>query len=100
MFRRSSCRSLLPFTILLATTLGSSIVLPVSADPITVGTQGNEPLIAVAPDRTIVISALQYLYASTDGGQSFFPVARPPFASQLNLASDSSINFDPQGRLY
>jgi flagellar hook capping protein FlgD len=68
--------------------------------PLTVGSQGNEPLIAVAPDRTIVISALQYLYASTDGGATFFAVARPPFAAEANLASDSSINFDSQGRLY
>src|SRR5207249_11242203 len=72
------------------------------AAPVPVGTAGNEPLITVGPPpaRTIVISALQHMYASDDHGATFYAVAEPPFASQANLNSDSSINFDPDGRLY
>jgi hypothetical protein len=91
---RSTLRSLITLALAL------SFQDAASAEPIDVGTVGNEPLITVAPDRTIVISALQHLYASTDGGQTFFAVTGPPFASELNLNSDSSINFDPAGRLY
>ena len=51
----------LSFMLVLAMSLAPQIVAVAAADPVTVGTTGNEPLIAVAPDRTIVISALQHL---------------------------------------
>lgn len=68
--------------------------------PVTVGTKGNEPLIASAPDGTIYISALQHLYRSTDQGATWTELPGPIYSSQLNLASDSSISIDPAGRLY
>lgn len=68
--------------------------------PVTVGIDGNEPLIATAPDGTIYISALQHLYRSTDGGSTWTELAGPIYASSLNLNSDSSISVDPNGRLF
>jgi hypothetical protein len=68
--------------------------------PVIVGGQGNEPLVATAPDGTVYISALQHLYRSTDAGANWTKLAGPIYASQLNLASDSSISIDPGGRLY
>ena len=68
--------------------------------PVTVGTSGNEPLIAIAPDGTLYISALQHLYRSTNGGTSWAAVVGPPESEQLNLNSDSSISVAPNNRLY
>jgi hypothetical protein len=70
------------------------------AAPVTVGTKGNEPLLAIAPDGTLYISALQHIYRSTNSGASWTELPGPVFASQLNLNSDSSIAVDPGGRLY
>ena len=67
---------------------------------VTVGGQGNEPLVTTAPDGTVYISALQHLYRSTDAGANWVKLAGPIYASQLNVASDSSISVDPGGRLY
>ncbi len=68
--------------------------------PVTVGSKGNEPLIAISPDGTLYISALQHLYRSTNGGASWKELAGPPEASQLNLNSDSSLSIDPGNRVY
>lgn len=68
--------------------------------PVTVGTKGNEPLLAIAPDGTLYISALQHIYRSTNSGASWTELPGPIFASQLNLNSDSSIAVDPGNRLY
>jgi hypothetical protein len=66
-----------------------------------VGGAGNEPIITRAPDGTLYVSALQYLYVSTNNGTSWSPVfTTPPYASTLNVASDSSIAVDPGNRLY
>ncbi|MEP6603516.1 MAG: hypothetical protein ABJB69_06185 [Spartobacteria bacterium] len=73
---------------------------PAVVTPVTVGTKGNEPIIARAPDGTLYISALQYLYHSIDNGATWVATPRPPEAAQLNLASDSSISIDPGNRLY
>ena len=67
--------------------------------PVSVGTLGNEPVIALAPDGTLYISALQHLYLSIDGGASWADVIGPPEA-QVNLNTDSSISVDPGNRLY
>src|SRR5436190_24081904 len=67
--------------------------------PVTVGGAGNEPLIAIAPDGTLYISALQYLYRSTDGGATWTNLPGPP-ESQVTLASDSSLSVDPGNRVY
>src|SRR5438105_4741762 len=56
---------------------------------VTVGTLGNEPLIAIAPDGTLYISALQHLYKSINGGATWVAVVGPPESEQLNVASDS-----------
>src|SRR4051812_48157351 len=72
----------------------------VAADPVTVGIHGNEPLITMAPDGTLYISALQHLYRSTDSGASWTELLGPIYASSLNLNSDSSISVDPDNRLY
>ena len=73
---------------------------PVKPTPVTVGIHGNEPLLAVAPDRTIYISALQHIYRSTDSGATWTELMGPIYASSINLNSDSSISVDPDNRLY
>jgi hypothetical protein len=93
---RSFPLAFLAASLMLLAAAGSAL-----AGAVVVGTKGNEPVVTVGPPpaRTIMVSALQHLYASTDGGASFDTVAVPPFA-QVNLNTDSSINFDPDGRLY
>jgi hypothetical protein len=68
--------------------------------PITVGVDGNEPIVAAAPDGTLYISALQHIYSSTDGGTTWTELLGPIYASSINLNSDSSISVDPGNRLY
>src|SRR5438128_9080605 len=68
--------------------------------PVTVGVDGNEPLLAEAPDGTLYISALQHLYRSTNSGTSWTELLGPIYASTINLNSDSSISVDPGNRLY
>lgn len=73
--------------------------------PVTVGAQGNEPNIVVAPDGTMYISALQYLYVSKDGGKKWTQTPPSLYSKNytdggLQVASDSSISVDPKGRLY
>src|SRR5438132_70298 len=67
--------------------------------PVTVGTTGNEPVLAVAPDGTLYISALQHFYRSTDGGATWTNPPGPP-ESQVNLNTDSSLSVDPNNRVY
>jgi hypothetical protein len=67
---------------------------------VTVGADGNEPLIAAAPDGTLYISALQHVYESNDSGATWTELAVPIFAGTINLNSDSSISVDPGNRLY
>src|SRR6476619_3042307 len=73
--------------------------LPLAA-PVTVGTKGNEPLLAVAPDGTLYISALHHIYRSLDSGATWTELLGPIYASSLNLNSDSSLSVDPGNRLY
>ena len=68
--------------------------------PVTVGVDGNEPLIAEAPDGTLYISALQHIYSSTNSGKTWTELLGPIYASSINLNSDSSISVDPGNRLY
>ncbi len=68
--------------------------------PLTVGVDGNEPLIAAAPDGTLYISALQHIYSSTDSGATWTELLGPIYASSINLNSDSSISVDPGNRLF
>ncbi|MDQ3878131.1 MAG: glycoside hydrolase [Actinomycetota bacterium] len=73
--------------------------------PVTVGSQGNEPNIVAAPDGTLYISALQYLYVSKDGGRTWTQTPPSIYNKDYNkgglqVASDSSISVDPAGRLY
>ena len=65
-----------------------------------VGTVGNEPLVAVAPDGTIYVSALQYMYRSTDHGAHWTALTLPPESGVTEYKTDSSISVDPGGRLY
>lgn len=67
---------------------------------VTVGAQGNEPVIRRAPDGTLFISALQHLYVSRDGDQRWAKAPGSVFSGQANLASDSWIDVDPGGRVY
>jgi hypothetical protein len=66
----------------------------------TVGTVGNEPLTAVAPDGTVYVAALQYIYRSTDKGAHWKSVPLPVNSGVTEYKSDSSIAVDPGGRLY
>ena len=68
--------------------------------PVTVGADGNEPLLAAAPDGTLYISALQHIYSSIDSGATWTELLGPIYASSINLNSDSSISVDPGNRLY
>lgn len=68
--------------------------------PVTVGSKGNEPLIRRAPNGTMFVSALQHLYVSRNAGRSWSESPGSVFNGQANLASDSSIDVDPGGRLY
>src|SRR5438477_4019697 len=67
--------------------------------PVSVGTAGNEPVIAAAPDGTLYISALQHFYRSTDGGGTWTNPPGPP-ETQVNLNTDSSLAVDPNNRVY
>jgi hypothetical protein len=67
---------------------------------VTVGVHGNEPLLAVAPDGTLYISALQFLYRSTDHGAHWSVVPLPPESGVTEYKTDSDIAVDPSGRLY
>ena len=74
--------------------------------PVTVGPFGNEPLIKVAPDGTLYIAALEYVYVSRDHGATWFrspgTLFLNPEAQQqgVNLNTDTSIDVDPGGRFY
>jgi len=68
--------------------------------PVTVGVNGNEPLLAAAPDGTLYLSALQHIYRSDDSGKSWTELLGPIYSSSINLNSDSSISVDPGNRLY
>ena len=86
-----------------ATTLATA---PTSAAPagmmraVTVGVDGNEPLVRAAPDGTLYISALQHLYSSGDDGAHWHQSAGSPYNTTLNQNSDSSIQVDAHNRLY
>ena len=67
---------------------------------VTVGTDGNEPLVRAAPDGTLYVSALQHLYASVDDGKHWKQSAGSPYNTTLNQNSDSSIQVDSRNRLY
>src|SRR5438309_1327623 len=63
--------------------------------PVTVGIDGNEPIIKVAPDGTMYISALEYLYISRDHGRTWFQTPgtiynNPVYQRGVNFNSDSS----------
>jgi hypothetical protein len=66
---------------------------------VTVGTAGNEPLLAEAPDGTLYLAALANVYRSLDGGATW-ALAPIPAIAQTVLASDSSISVAPNGTLY
>ena len=96
-----------------ALTAAGAAVIPARAGgaasigaPVTVGTGGNEPLIKAAPDGTLYISALEYVYVSRDHGQTWFRSPGTIFLNPeqqqqgVNLNTDSSIDVDPGGRLY
>jgi hypothetical protein len=73
--------------------------------PVTVGANGNEPIVKAAPDGTLYISALEYLYSSIDGGATWQPSPGTVFLNGrsnggVNQNTDSSIDVDPGGRLY
>lgn len=83
------------------TAVGTSAAPPSRFRPaITVGANGNEPLIRSAPDGTLYVSALQHLYVSRDGGKHWTESAGSPYSTTLNQNSDSSIQTDAKGKLY
>lgn len=79
-----------------STAAGAALI----GSPVTVGTQGNEPIVKQAPDGTLFISALQHLYVSRNHGATWTQAPATVFNGAANLASDSSIDVDPGGRLY
>ena len=79
----------------------STAATPAGLRPaVTIGTDGNEPLVRAAPDGTLYVSALQHLYASTDDGKHWKQSAGSPYNTTLNRNSDSSIQVDSRNRLY
>jgi hypothetical protein len=69
--------------------------------PVTVGSQGNEPLVRVSPDgRTVYVAALQHLYVSRDGGRSFGEIHDLVVGGPAVYASDSSLDVARDGRLH
>lgn len=82
----------------------SATIAPL-APAVTVGSGGNEPIVKRAPDGTLYISALEHLYVSTDAGRSWHRspgnvLLNPRSEGGANLNTDSSIDVDPQNRLY
>ncbi|MFA5860239.1 MAG: hypothetical protein WDA16_00950 [Candidatus Thermoplasmatota archaeon] len=77
--------------------------LPASVPPflgnvVKVGEDGNEPVVRVAPDGTIYVAALQYLYVSRDNGTTFTPT---DFKGALPMyASDSALAVAPDSHAY
>src|SRR5437763_791290 len=67
---------------------------------VTIGVDGNEPLVRAAPDGTLYVSALQHLYFSRDDGAHWQQSAGSPYNTSLNSNSDSSIQVDSRNRLY
>ncbi|MDQ1747934.1 MAG: hypothetical protein QOD07_2197 [Frankiaceae bacterium] len=83
------------------TAVGTSAAPPGRFRPaVTIGADGNEPLIRSAPDGTLYVSALQHLYVSRDAGRHWTQSAGSPYSTTLNQNSDSSIQVDAKGRLY
>jgi len=73
--------------------------------PVTVGAHGNEPIVKIAPDGTLYISALEYLYYSTNNGATWKASPgtiynNPAGGGGVNLNTDSSIDIDQLNRLY
>ena len=90
----------MPRSLLIAIAFAGYVNSLLAAPPVTVGTKGNEPIVAAAPDGTLYISALQHIYRSTDAGTTWTELPGTPLSSTVNLASDSSIAVDPGNRLY
>src|SRR5438270_7357253 len=67
---------------------------------VTIGVDGNEPLVRAAPDGTLYVSALQHLYYSRDDGMLWHQSVGSPYNTTLNQNSDSSIQVDARNRLY
>src|SRR4051794_3873419 len=94
---------LLALPCLAAAMVAPALAAPSSAAGVrmtTVGTVGNEPLTAVAPDGPVYVAALQYLYRSTDKGAHWKALPLPVNSGVTEYKSDSSIAVDPGGRLY
>src|SRR5438105_2103506 len=69
-----------------------------AATPVAVGVDGNEPIVKVAPDGTLYISALEYLYLSRDSGADYTPTKSTD--SLLN-PNDGPLILQPRtGRVY
>jgi hypothetical protein len=62
------------------------------------GSDGNEPVVRVAPDGTIYVAALQYVWVSRDNGSTFQQVDAT--GSLPIYASDSALAVAPDGRAY
>ena len=67
---------------------------------VTIGVDGNEPLVRAAPDGTLYVSALQHLYFSRDHGAHWHQSVGSPYNTTFNENSDSSIQVDRRNRLY
>ncbi|MFN2466343.1 MAG: hypothetical protein ABR598_08790 [Candidatus Dormibacteria bacterium] len=85
--------------------VGAAATITQLGQAVTVGTHGNEPIIKVAPDGTMYISALEWLYVSTDHGISWKLSPGNLLLNSIsnggiNKNTDSSIDTDPGGRLY
>jgi hypothetical protein len=73
-------------------------VLPAFGSIVKIGSDGNEPVARVAPDGTVYVAALQYVWVSRDNGSTFQSVDA---TGNLPLyASDSALAVTPDGRAY
>lgn len=85
----------------LATTAPHGAAAPAELSPVTVGNDGNEPLVRVSPDgRTVYVTALQFVYVSRDDGRTFSPFRDLVVNGPATSNADSSIDVTPSGTVH
>jgi hypothetical protein len=85
----------------LATGLAQSDAAPAAPASVTVGNDGNEPLVRVSPDgRTIYVTALQFVYVSRDAGATFEQFQDLVLGGPATSYADSSLDVADDGTVH